>query len=101
LNGVRIADKSSVKEGDQIQIGDYQLALQSDKAAAARPAVDEAVTVATGLPTQADAATELITVPVEETMAPLATSRATQRARLVLVSAPAPGQEFELSKDEM
>src|SRR6187431_3753832 len=36
LNGVRIGDRTSVKEGDQIQIGDYQLALQSDKAAAAR-----------------------------------------------------------------
>src|SRR6187549_2723902 len=35
INGERISGQSSVKDGDLIQIGDYDLALQSDAAAAA------------------------------------------------------------------
>lgn len=37
INGERISGQSPVKDGDLIQIGDYDLALQSDAAAAARP----------------------------------------------------------------
>jgi pSer/pThr/pTyr-binding forkhead associated (FHA) protein len=37
INGERISGQSTVKDGDLIQIGDYDLALQSDVAAAARP----------------------------------------------------------------
>jgi ABC transport system ATP-binding/permease protein len=37
INGERISGQSTVKDGDLIQIGDYDLALQSDAAAAARP----------------------------------------------------------------
>jgi len=37
INGERISGQSTVKDGDLIQIGDYDLALQSDAATAARP----------------------------------------------------------------
>jgi pSer/pThr/pTyr-binding forkhead associated (FHA) protein/TolA-binding protein len=37
INGERISGQSSVKDGDLIQIGDYDLAVQSEAAAAAGP----------------------------------------------------------------
>jgi pSer/pThr/pTyr-binding forkhead associated (FHA) protein len=37
INGERISGQSAVKDGDLIQIGDYDLALQSEAAARARP----------------------------------------------------------------
>jgi pSer/pThr/pTyr-binding forkhead associated (FHA) protein len=44
INGERISGQSAIKDGDLIQIGDYDLALQSEAAAAAskaRPAPDD------------------------------------------------------------
>ncbi|MBI2893966.1 MAG: FHA domain-containing protein [Deltaproteobacteria bacterium] len=101
LNGVRISDKSVIKEGDQVQIGDYQLALQSDKVVARVP--EEQATVATVVPVAADGPTEMIPVPavVETEPLPAPTPRPAQPARLVLLSAPAPGQEFPLDRDEV
>jgi pSer/pThr/pTyr-binding forkhead associated (FHA) protein len=103
LNGVRISDKSLLKEGDQVQIGDYQLALQSDKAAA-RAAEEQATAAATTpLATAAltDAPTEVMEVQDATLPMPVPpTGRTPQNARLVLLSAPSPGQEFALNRDE-
>jgi pSer/pThr/pTyr-binding forkhead associated (FHA) protein len=110
VNGRRIGGELSLKAGDQITIGDYQLALQLD---------DGATTVDTVAPSgsttspSGDAPTALIAsppaAPTAETTDPAVgadrarTSARPARstappARIVMTSPPAPGAEFALSK---
>ncbi|MDH5492615.1 MAG: FHA domain-containing protein [Myxococcales bacterium] len=76
LNGARIKEQAKVEAGDAISIGDYQLALEA--AAAAIGAHDgDAVTVVDAVP------------------------GAGPPARLVMLSPPAPGAEYALSKQTL
>ena len=77
INGQRIGAETSLAAGDQIQIGDYQLALQMDGAETAT--VPEALS-----PMVADADTAMIAAPGPP-------------ARLVMITPPAPGAEFALT----
>lgn len=77
INGQRIGAETSLAAGDQIQIGDYQLALQVDGAETAT--VPEALS-----PMVADADTAMIAAPGPP-------------ARLVMITPPAPGAEFALT----
>ena len=85
VNGRKIDGQTTVEAGDQIVIGDYRLALQTEaaQADAQPPAGDEA---------SSDAATALIAAPAAEPRPP---------ARLVMLSPPAPGAEFALSRQVM
>ncbi len=83
VNGRKIDGRVNLKAGDQLGIGDYQLALQSD-------AIAEAPTAS--VPTDAaapEAATAMIAAP-DEPRPP---------ARLVMLTPPAPGAEFALSRE--
>jgi len=71
VNGRRIEGSQQLVAGDQVGIGDYMLALQSGEASAAAGSV-----AATSTP-------------------------APPPARLVMLTPPAPGAEFALSKDSM
>ncbi|MBZ0122247.1 MAG: FHA domain-containing protein, partial [Sandaracinaceae bacterium] len=71
VNGQRITGEIPLEPGDQITIGDYQLALQVD--ASDSPTLPEAAT-----PGVADADTALLTAPPPP-------------ARIVMVTPPAPG----------
>src|SRR5690606_25591342 len=80
INGQRIGGETPLQAGDQIQIGDYQLALQLD-------GVETTATVPEQLsPMVADADTAMIAAPGPP-------------ARLVMITPPAPGAEFALTSD--
>ncbi len=83
VNGRRIDGRVNLKSGDQLGIGDYVLALQSD-------AVADAPTAAVaGAGEVSDAATAMIESPAEPR----------PPARLVMLTPPAPGAEFALSRE--
>ncbi len=79
VNGARIGAETALDPGDQIQIGDYQLALQVD-------AADGATLPEASAPAVADADTAMIAAPGPP-------------ARLVMITPPAPGAEFALSSE--
>jgi ABC transport system ATP-binding/permease protein len=81
VNGQRIGAETALEPGDQIQIGDYQLALQLDGADSAT--IPEQISVAV-----TDAQTAMIASPGPP-------------ARLVMVTPPAPGAEFVLSSERV
>lgn len=83
VNGRKIAGATPLKAGDQLIIGDYQLALQVDGATAA----PELPTAPTPMIVTADAATAMIAAP----------SAPVPPARLVMLTPPAPGAEFALT----
>jgi len=112
LNGDRIDGRANVGEGDRIQIGDYQLALKLDKAAAAAgtnghgPAGAGEVRAVIGAheekttPFMKDSGvpTQLLEAPTTMTaIAPLK-SEPVGVARLAVVSSNFAGQEFVLDK---
>jgi len=83
VNGRKIDGRVNLKAGDQLGIGDYVLALQSD-------AVADAPTAAVpGAAPGTDAATAMIAAPSEPR----------PPARLVMLTPPAPGAEFALSRE--
>ncbi len=84
VNGRKISDPSSLAAGDQVTIGDYLLALQVE---AAETATEPTTPMAS--PETADAQTAMIAAPAAESVPP---------ARLIMLSPPAPGAEFALSK---
>ncbi len=90
VNGKKIASEIALKPGDQVLIGDYQLALQleGDSTAATLPEQ----TAPTGAPVTNDAVTAMIPTPGPSLGPP---------ARLVMMSPPAPGAEYALSRDRM
>ena len=101
INGSRIAGRSPVGEGDRVQIGDYQLALKSDKAAAGVPSGDlhEQHTtpfVRDGVPTAPQDVTATVQTP-----GPPAAMQADAPGRLFVVSSNFAGQEFVLDKAAM
>ncbi len=83
VNGRRIDGQVHLKAGDQLSIGDYLLALQLDTGEVA-----EAPTAAVPGPASSDAATAMISAPAEPR----------PPARLVMLTPPAPGAEFALSR---
>ncbi len=115
LNGDRIDGRANVGEGDRIQIGDYQLALKLDKAAATAggngqgqaagevrgPVHDEKTTPfmkeSSGVPTQLIEAPTMQN-PALTAKAPVTKNEPVGIARLVVVSSNFAGQEFVLDK---
>ncbi len=85
INGHRVQGEVELGAGDQISIGDYQLAVQMDGVDA--PTAE--TTAAVAAPISDDAATALIAAPSAEPVPP---------ARIVMLSPPAPGAEFALSR---
>lgn len=92
INGRRIEAETELKTGDQISIGDYQISLQFEGA----EAQDAAPTAITPMPEapKADAPTVISPAPVARDPGPAQGPP----ARLVMLSAPAPGAEFALTK---
>lgn len=81
VNGTRIGAETQLEPGDQIQIGDYQLALQVDGAEAS-------TTPDAHAPLVSDAETAMIAAPGPP-------------ARLVMITPPAPGAEFVLTSEKV
>jgi pSer/pThr/pTyr-binding forkhead associated (FHA) protein len=73
VNGVRIESTADLKDGDRVGVGDYVIALRAESGAntAARPAARSAASQGFGAPPP---------------------------ARLVMISPPAPGAEFSMTK---
>ncbi|WP_224365196.1 FHA domain-containing protein [Hyalangium versicolor] len=127
INGERISGQSQVKDGDLIQIGDYDLALQSDAAMAAGAPPKARPAPVPEEPSDADHHSEPETEtesPVEEDSTPSAERRhstaiikmdhvegnrnrkvreleAEEAPRLVVVSAEFKGQEYACIRTEM
>lgn len=101
VNGRRIERETHLKAGDQISIGDYLLALQVEaqqqaEAAGANGGAHAAPTAAldtipTAVPSPLDAQTAMISAPAEPT----------PPARLVMLTPPAPGAEFAISRPRL
>ena len=92
INGRRIEAETELKTGDQISIGDYQISLQFE-GAEAHHAAPTAITPMAENP-KADAPTVIAPAPVTRDAGPVQGPP----ARLVMLSAPAPGAEFALTK---
>jgi pSer/pThr/pTyr-binding forkhead associated (FHA) protein len=90
VNGKKIAAEVALKPGDQIVIGDYQLALQLDGDTAAQTIPEQ--TAPSAAPGGTDVVTAMIPTPGAQSGPP---------ARLVMMSPPAPGAEYALSRDRM
>lgn len=90
VNGKKISAEIALKPGDQVLIGDYQLALQLEGESGAATIPEQ--TAPSGAPVQADAVTAMISAPAPGMGPP---------ARLVMMSPPAPGAEYALSRDRM
>jgi pSer/pThr/pTyr-binding forkhead associated (FHA) protein len=92
VNGRRIGGELELHAGDQITIGDYQLALQLEgqDATATMPETTAPTLGADG------GATDVVTAMIAAPMA-----GAAPPARLVMLSPPAPGQEFALNRPRM
>ncbi|MFO0708596.1 MAG: FHA domain-containing protein [Sandaracinus sp.] len=91
VNGRRIDGEAELKAGDQIVIGDYQLALQFE----GTDQIDTgpSTTAPMPVPVEAEVPTALVSSPpIVEPGPP---------ARLVMVSPPAPGAEFALSRPRL
>ena len=95
VNGRRIEGEIELKSGDQIVIGDYQLALQFEGTDQIDTSVNLSgpTTAPTLAPAENEGPTALVpTPPVLEQGPP---------ARLVMVSPPTPGAEFALSRPRL
>ena len=98
VNGKKIAAEYALKPGDQVLIGDYQLALQLEGDAQTTPDQTSPAVSATGtmpmgtVPAPNDVPTAMIAAPAVQAGPP---------ARLVMMSPPAPGAEYALSRERM
>lgn len=106
VNGKKIGNETKLAAGDQILIGDYQLALQLESTD--NSATLPEATSPTAAPTSADAVTAMIPTPVSphgvspHGVSPHGVSPMRgPPARLVMMSPPAPGAEYALSRDRM
>jgi pSer/pThr/pTyr-binding forkhead associated (FHA) protein len=91
VNGKKIAAEIALKPGDQVLIGDYQLALQLEGETGGATLPEQ--TAPTGAPAAGnDAVTAMIAAPAPQPGPP---------ARLVMMSPPAPGAEYALSRERM
>lgn len=87
VNGRRIEAETELKPGDQVVIGDYQLALQFEGA------VDQTEVTATApMAMPSEGPTAIVAPPMPDPGPP---------ARLVMVSPPAPGAEFALTRPRL
>ncbi len=94
VNGVRVEGRVPLKEGDRIQIGDYQIALRGDEAIAPAPVPEgdaAGLPPLDGPPTQRIAAADVAGAQAEA--AAVETS-----FKLIGVGFPVGGREFALSK---
>jgi pSer/pThr/pTyr-binding forkhead associated (FHA) protein len=90
VNGRRIESETELKSGDQLVIGDYQLTLQFE----GTDQIDTGPTTTAPMaaPDAAEGPTALVAAPPVEAGPP---------ARLVMVSPPAPGAEFALTRPRL
>ncbi len=100
VNGRRIDGEVELKSGDQIVIGDYQLALQFEGTEQIDTSALNAGLINTGpttapmaLPIENEGPTALVSAPPSIEPGP--------PARLVMVSPPSPGAEFALSRPRL
>jgi pSer/pThr/pTyr-binding forkhead associated (FHA) protein/Flp pilus assembly protein TadD len=112
VNGGKISARTTIREGDLVEIGDYHLALQraeeppappQDSSKTQPPPVRTAS--AAPAPTTADGGTAVLRLPIEDKHAP-EPGRARpivdeQAGRLVILSTDLVGQVFVLNKTEM
>lgn len=91
VNGRRIEAETELKSGDQVVIGDYQLSLQFE----GTEQVDTGPTTTAPMvvPATNDGPTALVAAPPPVEAGP--------PARLVMVSPPAPGAEFALTRPKL
>jgi len=90
VNGKKIAAETALKPGDQVLIGDYQLALQLEGDTGGATSPEQ--TAPTGAPAVPEVPTAMISAPSPSMGPP---------ARLVMMSPPAPGAEYALSRERM
>ncbi len=118
VNGGKISARTTIREGDLVEIGDYHLALQQaeeaqaasvDRSAetggSAQPPPVKAAPPAVPAPTTADGGTAVLRLPIDEKKAP-EPGRARpipddQAARLVVQSTDLSGQVFALNRTEI
>lgn len=121
VNGRRIGGEIVLNAGDQITIGDYQLALQVEDGTAVHPGTLPDATAPTAAPNGADAPTAMMQAPAPHGgqapgavptlpaggmgapamapgVAPPAAIAPAPPARIVMTSPPAPGAEFALGR---
>jgi len=105
VNGDRIATRTTIREGDLVEIGDYHLALQQTQE---QPEVKPPPVPSSSppsLPTQSDGATAVLRLPVDKKEGPeVARAReipADQVACLVTTTTELAGQRFQLARTEM
>ncbi len=92
VNGRRIDGEVELKSGDQVVIGDYQLSLQFE-GAAVEVDTGPTTTAPMAIPGENEGPTALVAAPPSLEPGP--------PARLVMVSPPAPGAEFALSRPRL
>ncbi len=90
VNGKKIGAETALKPGDQILIGDYQLALQLDGDTASATLPEQ--TAPSAALAQTEVVTAMISAPAPAMGPP---------ARFVMMSPPAPGAEYALSRERM
>ncbi len=96
LNGERVTQKCTMRPGDLIQIGDYALALQSDRPSTrAEQPEPEAATIVARAEAGDDQPTALHRIEETDQLAPEA------QARLVVVSSNLAGQTYGLDRREI
>ncbi len=114
VNGGRISARTTIREGDLVEIGDYHLALQQAQDAAAPPAEapqGQPPPIKAGgqaaeapAPTTGDGGTAVLRLPLEENKAEPGRARPiaeTQAARLVVFTTDLAGQVFDLNRTEL
>ncbi|GAB4110188.1 MAG: hypothetical protein OHK0013_46020 [Sandaracinaceae bacterium] len=92
VNGRRIETETELKSGDQIVIGDYQLSLQFEGTDQIDTGATATATAPMPAPGATDGPTALVAAPPADMGPP---------ARLVMVSPPAPGAEFALTRPRL
>ena len=95
LGGVKITSPQVVRDGERIQVGDYQVTIQS-----ARQPVRVARDGTKTTQITADADTALFAMPDERPPTPKAAPRPLGKPRFIVEAGPVRGRQFVLDKDE-
>ena len=114
VNGGRISARTTIREGDLVEIGDYHLALQQVQDAAVPPAEaaqSQPPPIKSGgqaaeapAPTTGDGGTAVLRLPLEDKKAEPGRARPIsegQAARLVVTTTDLAGQVFDLKRTEL
>lgn len=114
VNGGRISARTTIREGDLVEIGDYHLALQQVQDTATPPAEAQqsqpppikagGQAAESPAPTTGDGGTAVLRLPLEEKKAEPGRARPIaegQAARLVITTTDLAGQVFDLNRTEL